>query len=140
MHDDKNTGESTVSSLPLERAKINFRQLILQWTRSLQSFVDDAETISTMQGHQAFETAHRHVDELEQWIGNLTSFDVDSVELLERLQLVKNSFVALYEAIKPSGPHPITTPFVALARPAAEGASDEPGADHLQRVGPIGSI
>ena len=140
MHDDKKHRESMVYSLPLERAKINFRHLIIQWTRLLRSFVDDAETICTMQGHQAFETAHRHVDELDHWISNLTPFDVNSVELLERLQLVKNSFDALYEAIKPSGPHPITTTFVALARPAAEGASDEPGPDHLQRIGPTGSI
>ena len=120
MADDKNITESTVYSLPLERLKINVRHQILQWAGSLRSIVDGAETIGTIQGRKALETTNRRIDELEQRICNQTTSDVYFVELLESLQLVQTSIVALNEAIKPSGPHPITTTFFALARPAAE--------------------
>ena len=133
MPDDKSTTESTVISLSVERAKTDVRHIVLQWAGTLRSIVDDAETIGTMQGRKALETTNRRIDDLEQSICNQLPFDVYFVELLESLELVRTSFVALNEAMKSSGPYPITTTFFALARPAAEHASDELGAGHIYR-------
>ena len=42
-------------------------------------------------------------------------------DFLERVQLVKNSFVALREAMKPSGPHPITPAIAVTASATPDG-------------------
>ncbi len=85
MHDDKNMGKSTVNSLPLERLIANLTPFDVRSMGCISCETECAEYPAQ------------------------TSPAVHFVELLERPQLVENSFVALREAMKPSGPHRITT-------------------------------